>query len=54
MSGRDGNSALICAEPGEAPVTNPVLAPTVATAVLLLDQLELVVNSYTVPSEKVA
>jgi len=35
-------------------VTTPVLAPTVATDVLVLDQLELVVKSSTVPSAYVA
>jgi hypothetical protein len=36
--------------PPDFPVTKPVLAPTVATSVLLLDQLEVLVNSSSEPS----
>jgi hypothetical protein len=36
--------------PPDTPVTKPVLAPTVATPVLLLDQLELLVKLSCEPS----
>jgi hypothetical protein len=50
---RDGNSTVIITEPTNSPVTIPVLAPTSAE-LLLLVQLELVVKSSTEPSSYVA